>query len=104
VSEIHNGGISVVEKNEGPIRIPLRFPLLLFNSLALPTISSKSFEFRRVLFSIPTASTKLPSNQHLKRFDTSAGRIWACKTVIGLWAQFSSHYCSLAYSGAASFR
>jgi hypothetical protein len=34
-------------------------PLLLFNALALPNISSKSLKFQSVLFSIPTAPTSL---------------------------------------------
>jgi hypothetical protein len=43
---------------EGPIRIPLDSQLFLFNALALLSISSKSFRFRSVLYSIPTAPTK----------------------------------------------
>jgi hypothetical protein len=44
---------------KGPIRIPLHSLLFLFNSLALPSISSKSLKFRSALFSIPTAPTNI---------------------------------------------
>jgi hypothetical protein len=44
---------------EGPIRIPLDSQLFLFNVLALLNISLKSFRFRSVLFSIPTAPTNI---------------------------------------------
>jgi hypothetical protein len=44
---------------EGPIRIPLDSQLFLFNALALLNISPKSFRFRSVLFSIPTAPTNI---------------------------------------------
>jgi hypothetical protein len=40
---------------EGPTRIPLDSSLFLFNVLTLLSISSKSFRFRSVLFSIFTA-------------------------------------------------
>jgi hypothetical protein len=40
---------------KGPIRIPLRSLLFLFNALEFPSISSKSLKFRPVLFSIYTA-------------------------------------------------
>jgi hypothetical protein len=53
VIEIHSDGISVVEKNEGPIRIPLHSQLFLFNALAFPCIPSKALKFRLVVFSIP---------------------------------------------------
>jgi hypothetical protein len=59
VSEIHSDGISVVEKNEGPIRIPLDSQLFLFNAIAFPSIPSKSLKFRTVVFSIPTAPTNI---------------------------------------------
>ena len=49
---------------EGPIRIPLDSQLFLINALALPSISSKSFRFPSVLFSIPTAPTNLFSFQY----------------------------------------
>jgi len=39
---------------EGTIRISLHFLFLLFNDLVFPTISSKSFRFRSVVFSTPT--------------------------------------------------
>ena len=58
VREVHCDGISVVEKNEGPITGPIRIPLhsllFLFHALARPSISSKFLKFRSVLFSIPT--------------------------------------------------
>ena len=44
---------------KGPIRIPLHSLLFLFNALAFPIIPSKSLKFRPVVFSIPTAPTKL---------------------------------------------
>jgi hypothetical protein len=39
---------------EGTTRIPLHFLLFLFNDLVFPSISSKSFRFRTVMFSTPT--------------------------------------------------
>jgi hypothetical protein len=57
MSEIHCDGISVVKKREAmkrPIRIPLHSLLFLFNSLALPSVSSNSLKFRSVVFSIFT--------------------------------------------------
>ena len=50
VSETHCDGISVVEKNEGPIRIPLHSQLFLFNALAFPCIPSKSLKFHTSIF------------------------------------------------------
>jgi hypothetical protein len=39
---------------ERTIRIPLHFLLFLFNDLVFPSIPSKSFRFRMVMFSTPT--------------------------------------------------
>jgi hypothetical protein len=47
---------------EGPIRIPLNSQLFLINALVLPSISSKSFRFLSVLFSIFTALLQLSKN------------------------------------------
>lgn len=44
---------------EGPIRIPARSLLFLFNVFEFPIVSAKSLIFHPVLFSIPTAPTSL---------------------------------------------
>jgi hypothetical protein len=51
---------------EGPIRIPLDSQLFLFNALALLNISSKSFRFRSVLFSIFTAQAYADSRTFVR--------------------------------------
>jgi hypothetical protein len=57
---------------EGTIRIPLYFLLFLFNDLVFPSISSKSFRFRSVMFSTPTRFRQTPApggiqNQSVRR-------------------------------------
>ena len=63
---------------KGPIRVPLHSLLFLFNNLALPSISSKSFRFQSVLFSIPTARTKQFFTNNNKRFVEAAGSGRSC--------------------------
>ncbi len=45
---------------EGPIRIPLHSLSFLFSALVFPSIPSNSLKFRPVVFSIPTAPTRIP--------------------------------------------
>jgi hypothetical protein len=44
----------------GAIRIPLHASSLFFNDASILAIPRKSFKFLTLLFSIPTAPTKLP--------------------------------------------
>jgi len=65
VKDPRQKGLFRLEKGrafEGPIRIPSRSLLFLFNALAFPSISSKSLKFRSVLFSIPTPSAILANS------------------------------------------
>jgi hypothetical protein len=50
---------------KGAIRIPLRALMFLFNDLAYLCIPRKSLKFLALLFSIPTAPTKLQESKVL---------------------------------------